>query len=584
MIHAAASRSLYARTREAVLRGKTVALSIVVGSVMHASGHAFLAAAGGSLARALAEGGVSMDQPAAVATTRWMLALGRGDAMLGLAAFGLFAAVAKLVGGMLAAHSEAKVAGEVGARLRIEVLDDVLAVHALRAPRHRDHGSAQSEVAPMARRPDGAERVASLTTHIADAERGVSHGVLAELRALVQLVPLGVLLVVLAPKLALSATLAMAAFGVFAFSVRRAFKRAHARAADNAGRLTLAADEAVRHAELWRTYGAQKKIRAHVVGLGAVITREAAALRARSALLSGTSEVLGALALVLALALVTMGAIGGIDRGGLVPFAVVFFMAYRPLRDLVDARIVRARGEAACAAATRSAEHAPDDEREPRAWAAGELVLDGVVAEHASHRPISVRIPAGRIVAIVGPTGIGKTQLLRALLGLAPLRSGHVYYASELLDGAGVGPAERPFAWVPQDAPLLADTLEANIALGGKSGAIDADLAASIGDAVLGTERKLSGGERQLVAVARALATNLPVLLLDEPTSALDAEAEAKLLRTIAALRGKRTVVIVTHRPAPLAIADVVVELGQLGDVDEAQHRARLDLDDVAAE
>jgi hypothetical protein len=65
------------------------------------------------------------------------------------------------------------------------------------------------------------------------------------------------------------------------------------------------------------------------------ITREAAALRARGALLSGTSEVLGALALVLALALVAAGAVGGIDRGGLVPFAVVFFMAYRPLRDFV---------------------------------------------------------------------------------------------------------------------------------------------------------------------------------------------------------------------------------------------------------
>jgi ABC-type multidrug transport system fused ATPase/permease subunit len=546
--HAAPSRSLYARTKEAVLRGKTDALAIILGSLMHASGHAFLAAAGGSLARALAGGGASADH---VRASSVLVAFGRGDAMLGLACAGLFAAAAKLVGGTIAARSEAKVAGEVGARLRIEVLDDVLAVHALRAPRHGDHGSAQ--------------RVTSLTTHVSDVERGVSHGVLAELRAMVQLVPLGVLLVVLAPKLALSATLAMAAFGVFAFAVRRAFKRAHARAAEDAGRLSAAADEAVRHAELWATYGAEKKIRAHVESLGARITREAAALRARAALLSGTSEVLGALALVLALALVAAGTVGGIDRGGLVPFAVVFFMAYRPLRDLVDARILRARGEAACAAAMPSAEHehepAYEREHEHEVWPTGALVLDDVVAEHASHAPISLTIPHGRIVAIVGPTGIGKTQLLRALLGLSPLARGRVHYAFESLSAAGVGPTERPFAWVPQDAPVLADTLEANIALGGKRGAIDADLAASIRDAVLVTERKLSGGERQLVAVARALATELPVLLLDEPTSALDTESEQRLLAKLASLRGERTVVIVTHRPAPLAIADVVVTL-----------------------
>lgn len=563
MIHAAESRSLYARTKEAVLRGKKDAFAIVLGSLMHASGHAFLALAGGSLARALAGGGAPMDQPNASAV---LVALGRGDAMLGLAIAGLFAAAAKLVGGTIAARSEAKVAGEVGARLRIEVLDDVLAVHALRAPRHRDHGSAHS--------------VASLTTHVNDAERGVSHGVLAELRAMVQLVPLGVLLVVLAPKLALSATIAMGAFGIFAFAVRRAFKRAHRRAAEDAGRLSAAADEAVRHAELWATYGAEKKIRAHVESLGARITREAAALRGRAALLSGTSEVLGALALVLALALVATGAVTGIDRGGLVPFAVVFFMAYRPLRDLVDARIVRARGEAACAAAVPSL-HEPAIERAPHDWRTGALVLDDVLAEHASHAPISITVPAGRIVAIVGPTGIGKTQLLRALLGLAPLASGRVQYATKSLAEAGVGPNERPFAWVPQDAPILADTLEANVALGGKSGAIDEDLARSIGDALLVTERKLSGGERQLVAVARALATNLPVLLLDEPTASLDSESEKKLLDELAALRGKRTIVIVTHRPAPLAIADVVVKLRH---VDESQRRSSLDLDEVAAE
>src|SRR5690606_16503965 len=157
-------------------------------------------------------------------------------------------------------------------------------------------------------------------------------------RAALALVPLAILLLLLAPKLALSALLALAAFACFAFVVRRAFKRAHARAAVTAGALVSAADEAVRHAELWATYGATAKIRAHVARAGRAIAIEGARLRARAALLSGTSEVLGALALVLVLALAAAGAIGDVERGTVLPFAIVFFMAYKPLRDLVDAR------------------------------------------------------------------------------------------------------------------------------------------------------------------------------------------------------------------------------------------------------
>jgi ABC-type transport system involved in cytochrome bd biosynthesis fused ATPase/permease subunit len=176
----------------------------------------------------------------------------------------------------------------------------------------------------------------------------------------------------------------------------------------------------------------------------------------------------------------------------------------------------------------------------------------------------------GQIVAVLGPTGTGKTTLLRTLLGLEASKAGRIHYAGAPLDSAPAGPAARPFAWVPQDAPLLADTLAANVALGAPADARAAltplgaaHLVDSLGEDRLGAGgRSVSGGERQWIALARAIASRQPILLLDEPTSGLDSESQAQVLDAIARLRGERSVLLVTHRTEPLAIADHVVRLG----------------------
>ncbi|MBX3187531.1 MAG: ABC transporter ATP-binding protein [Labilithrix sp.] len=535
------------------------------GSLMHAAGHTILAAAGGGLARSLAGAG-PQGNARSIAT---LATLGGGDVVIGLAIAGLFAAIAKLVGGVVAGRAEARVAGSVGASLRLEVLDRVLGVHTLRRARHGDHGSAEPS-----------RNLAALTTHVKAVENGVARGVFAELRAVMQLAPLGLLLVVLAPRLAMSAVCALAAFALLVMSARRAIKRGHVRAARESELLLGAADEAVKHADLWATYGAEEKVRAHVAGVGRRIVETNATLRARAALLSGTSEVLGALALVLTLALVGAGAIAGVERGEIVPFAIAFFMAYRPLRDLVEGRLARTKGESAHADVNEEDAGVRGRAREresTRAWGRAELVIDGAVAAFGDHAPVTLRLGPGQIAAIVGPTGVGKTSLLRALLGLDALRAGSVRWGAEEISTRGVGPTERPFAWVPQDAPVLAETLRANVMLGGEARgdveeileALGAATLASMGDATLATERPVSGGERQWIAVARAMATRLPVLLLDEPTSALDAPAQTRMLRAIAKLRGKRTVLLVTHRTEPLAIADVVVTLQRREDAQE---------------
>jgi ABC-type multidrug transport system fused ATPase/permease subunit len=529
---------------------------------MHAVGHACVALFAGGIAVAMARmwevgGGRSIP-----------LGSGRslGDQAFSLAALGLAVLAAKAAAGVYASYVQARVAGEAASELRLELLDALLAVHRLRCPRHGDQGEESSGTS--------ARDVMALTDRVREVEVGLKQGLLGGLRAVAQLVPLAVVLAVLAPRLAAVAAAVLAVFGFALGRLRAGYQRATRREARERERLLEAADESVRHADLWVSYGAQGKARARVGTLGDALARGAARLEARAAAMSGANEVLGAAALLLAIVASRAGWLGALASGDrLLAFAVAFFLAYRPLRELADARLVLARAEGAFAelrmviGAKDEASAAPEQARD---WAPGALEIRGLRLRRGSGEPLSLRAEPGSVVAIAGPTGAGKTTLLRTLLGLEPAAAGDVLYAGEPLGDAPAGPAARPFAWVPQEAPLLADTLQGNVQLG----AYDVDPAealAPLGASHLVREleaarlgaggRPVSGGERQWISLARAIATRQPVLLLDEPTSGLDAQSQRRVLEAIARLRGRRTVLIVTHRPEPLGIADLVVRL-----------------------
>jgi ABC-type transport system involved in cytochrome bd biosynthesis fused ATPase/permease subunit len=281
-----------------------------------------------------------------------------------------------------------------------------------------------------------------------------------------------------------------------------------------------------------------------------------------------------------------MGWLGDAGSGAaLLSFTVAFFLAYRPIRDLTEARFAWLRGQVAfeeleeLAPSGGAAADAHPSRAVPPvasfaggAWSLAALDLRGLELMRGGAPPVTLSIAPGQIVAVLGPTGAGKTTLLRTLLGLEASRGGRIEYAGASLEFAPAGPAARPFAWVPQDAPLLADTLAANVALGAPADARSAltplgaeHLVDSLGDERLGAGgRSVSGGERQWIALARAIASRQPILLLDEPTSGLDPQSQAQVLDAISRLRGERSVLLVTHRPEPLAIADHVVRLGAL--------------------
>jgi ATP-binding cassette subfamily C protein CydCD len=210
------------------------------------------------------------------------------------------------------------------------------------------------------------------------------------------------------------------------------------------------------------------------------------------------------------------------------------------------------------------------------------LRVEGVTVRHegrtaASLEAASLEVAEGETVAVVGPSGAGKSTLLNALLGFVPLAEGRVLIGDTDLAAVSLEKWREHVAWVPQRPHLFAGSVAENVRLA-RPDADDAAVLEALRDAgaydfvaalpqgvetLLGEDGSgISAGQRQRLALARAFLADRPVLLLDEPTASLDGETEAGIVDAVRRLAVGRTVVLVVHRPALLAVADRVVRLG----------------------
>ena len=215
----------------------------------------------------------------------------------------------------------------------------------------------------------------------------------------------------------------------------------------------------------------------------------------------------------------------------------------------------------------------------------GEILLDfdEVVLEDVSFRyddgtenvldSVNGRIHKGDFVALTGMSGGGKTSLFYLLLGIYSPNTGKVFFCSNTKETAVCCGTRNLFAYVPQGNTLFSGTLRENLTMFTDETTEDEigeaiqiacidDLIDEIGlDAEIGERGAgLSEGQAQRVAVARALLTKAPILLLDESTSALDEETEARMLRNLSKMHDK-TCLIVTHRQAALTICDYRLQI-----------------------
>lgn len=189
---------------------------------------------------------------------------------------------------------------------------------------------------------------------------------------------------------------------------------------------------------------------------------------------------------------------------------------------------------------------------------------------------IDLTLPAGSVTVLTGPSGAGKSTLADVIMGLTTPTSGTLLLDDVVVDDIHRTAWRHQIGYVPQDAFLFHDTLRANLRLA-RPDAEDDTLWAALEQAgfaetvralpdgldhIAGDRgNRLSGGERQRLCIARALLRSPSLLVLDEPTSALDDASETRILKTLDALRGQTTILMITHRDAPLHLADQIIRL-----------------------
>jgi len=221
----------------------------------------------------------------------------------------------------------------------------------------------------------------------------------------------------------------------------------------------------------------------------------------------------------------------------------------------------------------------------------GEVVFEDVVFSYDPERTIlkgiNFRIPAGKTVAVVGPSGAGKSTLSRILYRFYDIQSGRVTIDGQDLRDITQSSLRAAIGIVPQDTVLFNDTIRYNIAYG-RIGAAEAEIleAARLAqidpfirqlplgyDSMVGERGlKLSGGEKQRVAIARTLLKDPPILILDEATSALDTHTEREIQSALKLVSKNRTALVIAHRLSTIIDADEILVLEQGQIVERGRH------------
>ena len=362
--------------------------------------------------------------------------------------------------------------------------------------------------------------------------------------------------------------------------------------------LAYVVEENVLAHRMVRLHGAQQSQASRFGALSQSLRRLAIKSTIASAAMTPLTQLLAAAALSVVICIALWQSRGVVDSkdvtvGGFVSFITAMLMLIAPIRRLADVANPITRGVAALGrglsllgdtGAESEGTHTADRVR-------GEIVLNQVsVSFGAEQAPalnnVSLRVAPGEIVALVGPSGAGKTTLVNLLPRFVNSSQGQITLDGHELSTWNLASLRSQFAMVSQDVVMFNDTIAANVALGS---AMDekrvheclaaANLAEHIAALPQGIHTvaghnaaQLSGGQRQRLAIARALYKNAPILILDEATSALDTESERLVQDALQRLMQGRTTLVIAHRLSTIEHADRVVVMERGAIVEQGTH------------
>lgn len=290
---------------------------------------------------------------------------------------------------------------------------------------------------------------------------------------------------------------------------------------------------------------------------------------------------------------------GDLSAGGFVGFLLLVGVFYRPLEKIGAVVETYPKGIAGFRRYMGLLGTEPDIADRPGAVAAGPLAdtirFEDVAFGYSPDRPVlrglNLAVEAGETVALVGPSGAGKTTLCSLIPRFYEVEAGRITIDGHDIRDLTLASLRGQIGIVQQDVFLFAGTIRENIAYG-RLDASEAEILEAARRARLDTliaglpegldtvvgERgvKLSGGQKQRMAIARVFLKNPPILILDEATSALDTETEREIQAALAELSAGRTTLVIAHRLATVRHADRIVVVTEGGIVEEGRHEALL--------
>ncbi len=389
------------------------------------------------------------------------------------------------------------------------------------------------------------------------------------------------------------------------FVVVRLRRHARARTQDRAAITSMLAEQ-VAAVKLIRAYGEEERQLARLSAQLTSYRKKVLRTQRYSSLTGPMSEIFGGLLIILIIAAATQPVLVGavpLTPEAAIAFLVASLQLTSPIKSISQYPAAMAIALASADRVYALLDEPVSDVDRPDAVPARfarDIVFDRVSFRYGTDTPVltdvSFRVAKGQVLAIVGPSGAGKTTLVELVPRFHEPASGHIF-----LDGVALHDLQRTslralLGVVSQDTVLLNDTVHANIAFGSpgatreqvEAAARAANAAEFIRrlpagyDTVLGERgTRLSGGQRQRISIARALLRDPPILILDEATSALDTESERLVQEAIERLMRDRTVLVIAHRLATVRHADQILVLENGRVVESGPHAVLVERDGV---